>query len=641
MSKTNTFTDRRRAQLAGQHSAAQQLAAQPHIGIGPVPDRFVPDWLVAESITSPSVSPSGNRLAFVSDRDGLPALWVTSLRDGAEPIRLDTGSDHVIAVNWSPDGRWLACLLAPFGGEQTSVIVLRPDGSDLRALAGGPGRAATLGAWQSDGRRLGVTESSRTGVDGVAEECQAYAIDMITSQRTWLVQGPAAVVCTFDPHGERAVVRVGRRGARQLVLVELGSGRLTPLLNEANATVADARFNAAGDTVYLHTDSDRDRASLFAVAVDKGAAPGAARLIAARPDADLDLFALSGGRIATVWNVDGYSELELLSSADGSRQAGRDLAEVVNSCAFAPDGSWLLLGVQSPADPPHIVACPVEDGQPRRLVTDRPGWDVDELVTPSLLRFPAEDGLELSGWWYAPKTTLGPVPTVLWLHGGPEAQERPTFAPLLQAMAQAGVAVFAANVRGSSGNGRSFVNADNVERRFAAIADVGACADFLVSAGLADPTRLGVSGRSYGGYLTLAALVHFPELFRVGVDICGMADLETFFAYTEPWIASAATSKYGDPATDQSLMRELSPIHHIDRLTAPLLVVHGEHDTNVPLVEAEQVVQALRDRGGAPGFLLFPDEGHEVHGVANRMRFVREVVDWLGSHLLELDEQTA
>jgi dipeptidyl aminopeptidase/acylaminoacyl peptidase len=230
---------------------------------------------------------------------------------------------------------------------------------------------------------------------------------------------------------------------------------------------------------------------------------------------------------------------------------------------------------------------------------------------------------------------------VLWLHGGPEAQERPTFAPLLQALVAAGVSVFAPNVRGSSGYGREFVNADNGDRRFAAIADVAAAARFLTASGLVDDGRIGVAGRSYGGYLTLAALVRYPELFRVGVDVCGMADLETFFAYTEPWIATAATTKYGDPERDRALLRELSPLRHIERLSAPLMVVHGEHDTNVPLVEAEQVVGALRERGASPRLLLFPDEGHEIHGTDNRATFVREVVSWLAGHLREVDERTA
>lgn len=637
----NSFTDRRRAQLAGLDTGTA----------APTGLASVPEWLATENVTGSALSPDGGRLAFVSDRDGLPALWVRELAEGAEPVRLDTGPEHVRAVSWSPDGRWLACLLAPFGGEQTQVLALRPDGTGRRVLAGGEGRAATLGGWRADGRAIGLTESSRA-VDR-PEYCHAFVVEPSSGRRTPLVSGPAAVVCALSSDGRRAVVRVGRRGTRQLLLVDTRTGRSRALLagadatgadaSGADATVADARFGPDGRTLYLHTDSGRERPALFEVILPSTGlrATVPTEPLVARPDADLELFALGGRRIAAVWNEDGYSAVELWDRADGSRRTLLTPVQVVTSCAFAPDHSWLLLGAEGPTEPPHVRRCPLDGTPSHRLVPENAAELTAGLVSPTPLRFAAQDGLELSGWWYTPVNAVGPAPTVLWLHGGPEAQERPTFAPLLQALADAGVAVFAPNVRGSSGFGRAFVNADNGERRFEAIADVAAAADFLVSAGLADPSRLGVSGRSYGGYLTLAALVSYPELFRVGVDVCGMADLETFFAFTEPWIADAATSKYGDPQRDRALLRELSPLHRIDRLVAPLLVVHGEHDTNVPLVEAEQVVNALRERGAAPGFLLFPDEGHEVHGVANRVMFVREVVRWLTGHLLELDEQTA
>jgi dipeptidyl aminopeptidase/acylaminoacyl peptidase len=268
------------------------------------------------------------------------------------------------------------------------------------------------------------------------------------------------------------------------------------------------------------------------------------------------------------------------------------------------------------------------------------------LVDPVLHHFPGEDGLPLSGWLFRPATAFGgqapiPQPTLIWLHGGPEAQERPIFQPLFQALLAEGVAVFAPNVRGSGGYGRSFSQADDLERRFVAITDVRAAVDSLVAAGLADASRIGVSGRSYGGYLTLVALAWFPELFRVGVDVCGISDFATFYAQTEPWIAAAAVTKYGDPEADAALLRELSPIHAVDRITAPLLVVHGNYDTNVPIVEAEQIVAALQERGASPGFLLFEDEGHEVHSTANRVLFVREVVRWVAGHLLDVGEQTA
>ncbi|WP_214365579.1 S9 family peptidase [Pseudonocardia sp. H11422] len=472
-------------------------------------------------------------LAWISDRDGRPRAWIGALPpagpedattivepDWPLPTDLDDPDlppGDVQALSWSPDGSWLACQLAPGGGERTRVLLVSPDGTGRREIA--PGAAAvTLGSWSPGGRQLGVTVYPRgDGGDG-----QAFLVDLRDGTSTVLASGPAAKICAISGDGRRVVVRLGRRG--------------TLLLASEGPTVP------------------------------------------------------------------------------------RQLARI----GLEPDRPSLEAHVLLPAAPPEHL------------------WGtLDALVGPTLHEFPGEDGLTLSGWLFRPRTALGAAPTLIWLHGGPEAQERPTFQPLFQALVAEGVAVFAPNVRGSGGFGRSFSQADDHERRFAAITDVRAAVTFLTGSGLADPARIGVSGRSYGGYLTLAAMTWFPELFRVGVDVCGIADFETFYADTEPWIAAAATTKYGDPERDRGLLRELSPIHHIDRVAAPLLVVHGVHDTNVPLGEAERVVAALQERGVSPGFLLFDDEGHEVRGTANRSAFVREVVRWVSGNLLEVDSQTA
>jgi dipeptidyl aminopeptidase/acylaminoacyl peptidase len=157
---------------------------------------------------------------------------------------------------------------------------------------------------------------------------------------------------------------------------------------------------------------------------------------------------------------------------------------------------------------------------------------------------------------------------------------------------------------------------------------------YVVASGVARPDRIGIMGRSYGGYLTLAALTTYPELFAVGIDVCGMANFATFYQHTEPWIAAAAVSKYGDPVTDADLLRDLSPITRIDRLRTPLLVVHGANDSNVPVIEAEQVVTALAARGVPHRYLLFPDEGHQLLHRSSRAEYLQVTVDWLTSHLL-------
>jgi dipeptidyl aminopeptidase/acylaminoacyl peptidase len=268
------------------------------------------------------------------------------------------------------------------------------------------------------------------------------------------------------------------------------------------------------------------------------------------------------------------------------------------------------------------------------LTQQTPAWAAP-TAQPTLERLRADDDLVLSGWLYQGTPIEGkPRAAVVWLHGGPEAQERPTYSPLFQELVARGVAVFAANVRGSSGFGRSFVEADNRDKRWAAIADVAACVRHLLALGVASPGRIACAGRSYGGYLTLASLVFNPDLFAAGVDVCGMADFHTFYANTEPWIAQAAYPKYGHPVDDAALLRALSPVHRFDALRAPLLVVHGENDSNVPLEEALQVVEAARRRGVPVDFLPFADEGHEIARPDNRELFVRATVDWLVDRLL-------
>jgi dipeptidyl aminopeptidase/acylaminoacyl peptidase len=218
---------------------------------------------------------------------------------------------------------------------------------------------------------------------------------------------------------------------------------------------------------------------------------------------------------------------------------------------------------------------------------------------------------------------------VVSIHGGPEGQERPVFNPQHQVLVAAGIVVFAPNIRGSSGFGRAFVHADDRFGRLDAIADVAACASWLVARELADPDRIAVSGRSYGGYVTLMALMLYPELFTAGVDICGMSDLTTFFRDTEPWIAAAAVTKYGHPQRDAMLLANLSPLRHVERIQAPLLVVHGELDTNVPVSEARQVFGALAELHSDVEYLELAGEGHEYRRVSSRRLLLRTMTRFL------------
>jgi dipeptidyl aminopeptidase/acylaminoacyl peptidase len=252
---------------------------------------------------------------------------------------------------------------------------------------------------------------------------------------------------------------------------------------------------------------------------------------------------------------------------------------------------------------------------------------------PTLEIVTARDGLTFTGWLHRSADGVPHIGTLVYLHGGPGGQARPGYHELFPDLRKAGITVFAPNVRGSGGFGRSFVHADDKEKRFAAIDDVADCVRFLVDNGLADRDRVGCAGWSYGGFLTMAALTFHPDLFAAGISIAGMSDLCTFYRNTEPWIADAAYPKYGHPVNDRELLEQLSPLRRVDALTAPLLVVHGANDTNVPPSESEQIVEALHELGRKTRYLRFDDDGHGIVKRENRAVLIAAIGEWLTSAL--------
>ncbi|MET9959836.1 prolyl oligopeptidase family serine peptidase [Streptomyces sp. NPDC006326] len=691
-----------------------------------------PSVLAVHGCWYPSADPTGEHVAYICDRAGVPQLW-SGPADGGEAHILDADPDPVTEVSWSPDGRWIAYTAAPGGGEHTRVLVVRPDGTGRRVLAGAePGASAHLGCWTRDGASLAVTVAQPSGVAGAHSGAGHLpqdadpAVPVSPSGEAWTERdghatlldppvravgpreglargarlptlapaGPGAPgpapdhaaahvhaaatmsgglaaylidpdgtrapvvlfseagaaslrVCDIGAEGRFALLRRGPRGRREALLLDTASaGRITFRLPVADGDPWIGRLSADSRVLWLRSDADREFAALLRARLDQHGALQELFVAAEREETPLDLLSLPDhGRWALLaWNVHGASELETVglpaTHADepvGPHHRSELPHEVVTRMAPVGRGG-LFAALSGSRRRPGIWDltggfAPVRTGWSASDENARPPGRPP--ATPVPLRCRARDGLMLGGWYYrAPeRDPVRPGPCVIHLHGGPEEQERPVFSPLYHELLGRGMDVFAPDVRGSSGWGRSFVDADLGTGRFAAINDVADCAAHVVSLGYADPLRLAVMGRSYGGYLTMASLVWHPDLFRTGVAVCGMSDLATFFTGTEPWIAQSAAAKYGHPERDRDLLRALSPMSRIDQLRAPVMAVHGEHDTNVPPTESEQFVRAARERGVPAELLTLRNEGHEFLRADNRRLYRRAAADWMEQHL--------
>ncbi|HKP58358.1 MAG TPA: prolyl oligopeptidase family serine peptidase [Polyangiales bacterium] len=579
---------------------------------------------LATAAWSPALSPDAHWLAYVTDRDGTPRLWLRDLSDDSE-CALETGTAHVQQVRWSIEGDWLSVQVAPGGGPCTQVWVLRPDGRDLHRIAAPESEGATLlGPWTHQPGVLSVSHSATARTPG-----HAWLEDAASGERWELTAGDQPLVLDLDRGNRWALVRRGPRGARTVWAVDRETGHESQLIARGGTGSTDlGKLSPDARVAYVRSNAGGEMFGLFAVPLSVVGAPESTLLLAERAEAELDAMLLTsdGHHALLIWNFAGRSECQLLCLTDG-RCTDIALPEpVAHDGSFSVDGRRLALTLEGPTQPRAVWLLDIERSSWRRLTSQPEGLRSDG-VHPTLEFLRAEDGLQITGWLYRAQEDKGRA--FIHLHGGPEAQERPTWNPLFQELARGGISVFAPNVRGSSGFGRSFMTADDREKRWGAMHDVAHCARHLVRMNVARQGHIAVGGRSYGGYLTLAMLVFHPDLFMAGLDVCGMADLHTFYAHTEPFIAIAAYPKYGHPVHDAELLRSLSPIHHFDALRAPILVVHGRNDSNVPLEEAEQVVAACRARNIHVRFLLFEDEGHELAQPRNREVFVRVTVDWL------------
>ena len=586
--------------------------------------------------SSPCLSPDGSLLAcVVTERTGYPRAVQRPLGPdglkGAGPERdvVLPVEGPVRRVAYSPDGRWLACEVAPDGGERERIWLVTTDPDDQSAYAlNAPGDATEqIVCW--DGGQLAVTAFDAEG------QAEGRLVDPETGEITVIDRRMGGAL--KHSRDGAALFRVGARGQRELLRI-MPDGRWWPLLPTDTGSTTDAGevLDAGGDDrpmrMVVRSDHSSDRVGLLEVRADESGTTSWP--IAYRADADLDRVEVSYDRrtAALLWNVHGgLSEIEIL---DLSRRRPRVIArpqlpEVVASApTLTADGRLLAVTVESLDQPPHVV---IYDVRRRRWIGESPA---QPDPGPELLRFTARDGLELSGWLYRADPEGGPAPTVVHLHGGPEGQSRPGYDDIARRMLDEGVNYFTPNVRGSTGGGRTFGHADDRYGRFAGIDDVEDALLHLVDEEIADPDRVVVSGRSYGGYLVNATLVRHAGRWCGGIAACGMSDLQTFYRDTEPWIAAAAHPKYGNPLQERELLREASPLRRYYRITVPMLFIHGAHDTNVPVSETDQAVEELRSRGVPVDVLLFEDEGHEFVKLANRqllgdrvVQFCQEVFD--------------
>ncbi|MBK8997595.1 MAG: S9 family peptidase [Myxococcales bacterium] len=584
-------------------------------------------------------------LGALSD-DGRSMLVTTRFGQTAQThwVRQPLGARTQLTFNPEPVGR------PTFAPGQTDAILFTSDsggneqyqlhrqdlktGETTRLTNGKSRNEAYVWSWQGD--RVAFSSNARNGRD----------IDI------WLSDGKSAesAKLLLERSGHWVPLEFSRDG-KKLLLIEYIS------INDSRVHLADiesktvtrigpetplaayraATLDATGKRLWLTSDREGEFTELYEVDLTKP--ESAWKPLSRHIKWNVEGLALSpdGRTLAFTVNEDGLSMLRLMDTATRKDRVVPGVPKgVISGLGFARKANVLGFTFASATSPGDAFSYDVGRGKLERWTeSEIGGLPRSRFVEPSLVRFPSFDGRSIPAFYYAAKAD-GPRPVVVWIHGGPEAQARPEFSPLIQYLVtQSKVSVLVPNVRGSDGYGKTYLLLDNAEKREDSVKDIGALLDWVGKQPGLDSKRVAVLGGSYGGYMVLASLTHFPERIVAGVDVVGISNFVTFLENTSAYRRDLRRAEYGDERDKKmrELLQRISPTTNVGKIRSALFVAHGQNDPRVPASEAEQIVKAVRKTGKDVWYMLARNEGHGFTKKENRDTFSLLTVMFLEKHL--------
>lgn len=590
-------------------------------------------FIEIRSVKSPAISPNGDWLAYLSDKNGFNQLCAKPFA-GGEARQLTDMPEPVGMFSFNPKGPEIL-FTTDCGGDERHQLWLLPDmNSQPVALTAAPGVVHLWGAWSPDGMRIAYTSNTRSPHD-----MDVHVMELATREVATVYEGRGMrEVLAFFPDGRSLLVRDSLRSGndQEMFCLDLDTRVPVPLMpHEGKARYLAARLFKDGSGGLAVCDQGRD----FMAIQSFGAAGGSLTPLVEFPDRNVESAALAPDqcRMAFVVNEDGWSRIGS-ANRDGSdvRIFEHQPVGVISSVAFAPDGRSLVFPLESAAKPASIWKLDLESDRFEELVTADAGeLNVASLIEPAVYWFESFDGRQIPACVYIPAAPAPPdgYPILFIVHGGPEMQWRPDFRADVQFLLSQGVMVVAPNVRGSTGYGRTYHQLDDREKRMDSVADLRAIRLAIGERDDVNASRIGIFGRSYGGFMVLSALTEDPDLWSLGVDFYGIGNFLTHLLATGPWGRQQRVAEYGDPVGMREALERFSPINRIGCMKAPLLIVHANRDPRVPMGQSEDVYSCLSGLGHDCDYLRIDHEGHGFARLENRLKVFSTFARFLEKHL--------
>jgi dipeptidyl aminopeptidase/acylaminoacyl peptidase len=543
-----------------------------------------------------------------------------------------------------PGGGDLTFLMDEGGSEFSQIFLLDPATGDYRRLTDGSSRNGAV-QWAHDGRQIAFQSTRRNGKSN-----DVWVMDPSNPEEARLAfEAPdgawwAAGDWSADSSRLLLMQYVSATDSR-VHLLDLESGETRKLAGSAEEPGTymgiTPTFDREGTGAFITSDASGDFTQLAHIDLESGET----RIFTSDIQSDVESFDLApdGRRAAFTVNENGGHQLYLLDTESFAYERVEGLpVGLIFRLTFSPDGERLALNLNTAKTPSDVFTlelgeAAIEAGElVRWTYSEVGGLDTASFSEPELFHYPTFDEREIPAFIYRPSDD-GPHPVIVYIHGGPEGQYRPSFSSTFQMwVAEIGAAVIAPNVRGSAGYGKEYVALDNGFKREDSVKDIGALLDWIAEQPDLDADRVAVYGGSYGGYMVLASLVHFSDRLTAGVDIVGISNFVTFLENTQDYRRDLRRVEYGDERDPEmrAHLEKISPNRNADKITTPLFVAQGQNDPRVPVTESEQIVRDVRAAGYDVWYMNALNEGHGFRKKENSDLYRQIVVMFLREHLL-------
>jgi dipeptidyl aminopeptidase/acylaminoacyl peptidase len=616
--------------LGAESVSPQEIARYAPPALDPRVSRKIQAMLDVRGTGTGLTTSKGDRQIYATRTTGTSQIW---RQDGPMKlaVQLTGGEDRTAPVDLAPDDSFIVVSRDVGGEENPGLYLLSPEGGPLKLVQHAPKVQTALAYISDDARSLYFRSNDRD-----AASYAIYRYDIKTDRRE-LVFDENGLWFIADHRGDATWLMVKALGSTQQEVYEydVKARKLTPVLGQGEDEQYQVAYGARPGQILVRTNKLGDYQRLYSLEAGK------LTPITGDIKHDIEDVRIDNARARIYYRVNenGYGKLAVIDARTYKPLALPKLpdAEIVSLARVTRNGRFAELSIEGSTLVPQSVTY---DWQTRRLTTWRvpstPEIDPRSFAKATLESYPARDGTQIPMFVRRPARCDGPCPVVVDFHGGPEGQATPAFSATAQLFVDAGFTFVRPNVRGSTGYGKAWLSADDGPKRLNVITDIEDAARFIRTSWAKDgkAPRIGVMGGSYGGYAVLMAMTYFAGAYDAGAEQVGISNLVTFLMNTAPYRRILRISEYGDPVKDLEALTQLSPMTHIAKLKAPLLLMMGVNDPRVPVGEGVQIYRQLEQRKIPGSLILFPDEGHGPSKRGNIVLATGHTIAFFEKHLL-------